>query len=68
MKYRLFEGGYEAFLDHRVPDEYKDVVVDELPQEIIDAGKEAMKPKSSLEDEIKELRMRIEALEKSSKG
>ena len=65
MKYRLFDGGYEGFLDHRVPDEYKDVVVDELPQEIIDAGKEAMKPKPSLQDEVAELRVRIETLEKA---
>lgn len=43
MKYRLFEGGYESFLDHRVPDEYRDIVVDELPQEIIDAEQEAVK-------------------------
>jgi len=43
MKYRLFDGGYESFLDHRVPDEYKDIVVDKLPQEIIDAEKESMK-------------------------
>jgi len=35
MKYRLFDGGYESFLDHRVPDEYKDIVVDELPPEYI---------------------------------
>ena len=31
MKYRLFEGGYEGFLDDRVPVEYQDIVVDELP-------------------------------------
>ena len=43
MKYRLFDGGYESFLDHRIPDEYKDMVVDELPQEIINAEKEAIK-------------------------
>ena len=36
MKYRLFEGGYEGFLDDRVPVEYKDIVVDKLPQNIID--------------------------------
>jgi len=35
MKYRLFEGGYESFLDHRVPEEYKDIVVDELPPEYL---------------------------------
>ena len=63
MKYRLFEGGYEGFLDHRVPDEYKDIVVDELPQEIIDAQKEAMKPRPSLADEVTELKARIEVLE-----
>ena len=40
MKYRLFDGGYESFLDHRVPREYQDIVVDELPQEIIEAEKE----------------------------
>ena len=33
MKYRLFDGGYESFLDDRIPDEYKDIVVDELPSE-----------------------------------
>lgn len=33
MKYRLFDGGYESFLDHRVPEEYKDIVVDVLPPE-----------------------------------
>jgi len=43
MKYRLFEGGYESFLDHRVPDEYKNVVVAKLPKAIIDAEKAAMK-------------------------
>lgn len=43
MKYRLFEGGYEGFLDHRVPEEYKDVVVAKLPKAIIDAEKEIMK-------------------------
>jgi len=63
MKYRLFTGGYESFLDHRVPDKYRDIVIDELPQEIIDAEKEAMKPKPSLEDELRELKARIEALE-----
>lgn len=35
MKYRLFDGGYESFLDHRVPEEYKDIVVDELPPEYL---------------------------------
>lgn len=43
MKYRLFEGGYESFLDHRVPEEYKDVVIPKLPKAIIDAEKEVMK-------------------------
>ena len=43
MKYRLFDGGYESFLDHRVPDEYKDVVVDKLPKAIVDAEKEIMR-------------------------
>ena len=43
MKYRLFDGGYESFLDHRVPKEYKKIVIDELPQEIIDAEKESMR-------------------------
>jgi len=43
MKYRLFDDSYESFLDHRVPDEYKDIVVDELPQKIIDAEKESMR-------------------------
>lgn len=37
MKYRLFEGGYEGFLDDKVPMEYKDIVVDKLPKVIIDA-------------------------------
>lgn len=36
MKYRIFEGGYESFLDDRVPEEYKNIIVDKLPQEIID--------------------------------
>ena len=42
MKYRLFDGGYESFLDHRVPDEYKKTVVNKLPKAIVDAEKEAM--------------------------
>lgn len=43
MKYRLFEGGYESFLDYRVPKEYKDIVVTKLPKAIIDAEKAVMK-------------------------
>ncbi len=35
MKYRLFEGGYEGFLDDRVPEEYKDIVVGKLPPEYL---------------------------------
>lgn len=42
MKYRLFDGGYESFLDHRVPEEYKNVVVTKLPKVIIDTEKESM--------------------------
>ena len=43
MKYRLFDGGYESFLDHRVPDEYKDITVNKLPKAIVDAEKESMR-------------------------
>ncbi len=43
MKYRLFDGGYESFPDNRVPEEYKEIVVNKLPQEIIDAEKETTK-------------------------
>ena len=66
MKYRLFAGGYESFLDHRVPKEYRDIVVDELPREIIEAEKavfaepsenEKLKARiTDLEAAIKELR------------
>ena len=63
MKYRLFNGGYESFLDHRVPAEYKDIVIDKLPQEIIDAEKEAMKPKPDpLEERVKMLEDEITLL------
>ena len=65
MKYRLFDGGYESFLDHRISDEYKDIVIDKLPQEIIDAEKEAMKPKPSLEDEVAGLKARMETVERA---
>jgi len=53
--YRLFEGGYEGFLDDRVPAEYKDIVVDKLPQSIIDAEK-------AIEQEIKEKADYVEAM------
>ena len=43
MKYRLFDGGYESFLDHRVPDEYKKTVVNKLPKAIVDAEKESVR-------------------------
>ena len=54
MKYRLFEGGYESFPDYRVPDEYKDIVVDELPKEIIDAEKELIR-KTEVQAKIRPL-------------
>ncbi len=62
MKYRLFDGGYESFLDRRVPEEYKNIVVDQLPQEIIDAETEAFKPKKSLQEEIEILKERFNKL------
>ena len=49
MKYRLFEGGYESFPDHRVPEEYKDIVVDELPREVIEAEKAMLEEPSETE-------------------
>ncbi len=70
MKYRLFEGGYEGFLDDRVPAKYKDIVVDKLPQNIIDAEKvmqqEAQKKAdyiAAMPDLVKSLETRIVTLE-----
>lgn len=65
MKYRLFDGGYESFPDDRVPEEYRNIVIDELPKEIIDAEKERMSARPKTEMEIEELKARIEALEES---
>ena len=70
MKYRLFEGGYEGFLDDKVPAEYKDIVVDKLPQEIIDAeivlqqeAKETDEYIAAMPDLVKSLEARIKILE-----
>lgn len=57
MKYRIIQYSdgyeYESFLDDRVPTEYKDIVVDKLPPEIIAAEKEAER-KMNVRTEIKE--------------
>ena len=70
MKYKLFEGGYEGFPDDRVPAEYKDIVVDKLPQSIIDAEiamqQEAQDKADYIEampDLVKSLEARIATLE-----
>ena len=72
MKYRLFEGGYEGFLDDRVPVEYQDIVVDKLPQNIIDAEvtiqQEAQDKAdyiAAMPDLVKSLESRIAGLEKA---
>ena len=52
----------EGFLDNRVPEEYRDVVVDNLPQEIIDAEIEASKPRKSAQEEIEILKERFNKL------
>ena len=73
MKYRLFEGGYEGFLDDRVPAEYKDVIVDKLPQEIIDIEitmQQEAQDKADyiavMPDLVKSLEARIATLESKS--
>ena len=57
MKYRIIQYPdgyeYESFLDNKVPTEYKDIVVDSLPQEIIDAEKKAER-KMNVRAQIKE--------------
>ncbi len=70
MKYRLFEGGYEGFLDDRVPAEYKNIVVDKLPQEITDVGitmqqegQEKAEYIAAMPDLVRSLEIRIAALE-----
>ena len=70
MKYRLFEGGYEGFLDDRVPAEYKDIVADKLPQNIIDAeiilqqeAQEKAEYIAAMPDLVKTLETRIAVLE-----
>ncbi len=70
MKYRLFEGGYEGFLDDRVPAEYKDIVMDKLPQNIIDAEitmQQEVQEKAdyiaTMPDLVKSLETRISVLE-----
>ncbi len=70
MKYRLFEGGYEGFLDDRVPVEYQDIVVDKLPQSIIDAEitmqqetREKAEYIAAMPDLVKTLETRIAVLE-----
>ena len=72
MKYRLFEGGYEGFLDDRVPAEYQDIVVDKLPQNIIDAEitiqREAQEKAdyiAAMPDLVRSLETRIAGLEKA---
>ncbi len=70
MKYRLFDGGYESFLDDRVPAEYKDIVIDKLPQNIIDAEKTMQQEAqdkanyiAAMPDLVKSLEIRIATLE-----
>ena len=63
MKYRLIEGGYESFLDHRVPEEYKDIVVDKLPEAIIEVEKAALERPTKIE----QLEARITDLEAAIK-
>ena len=70
MKYRLFEGGYEGFLDDRVPVEYQNIVVDKLPQSIIDAeiilqqeAQEKAEYIAAMPDMVKSLETRIATLE-----
>ncbi len=70
MKYRLFDGGYEGFLDSNVPVEYKDIVIDKLPQNIIDAeiilqqeAREKADYIAVMPDLIKSLEARLGALE-----
>lgn len=57
MKYKIkrYPDGYEyeSFLDGKVPEEYKDIVVDELPQDIKDAEKESLR-KADARAKIKE--------------
>lgn len=57
MKYRIIQYSdgyeYESFLDGKVPAEYKDIVVDELPSDIIAAEKEAER-KMKVRAQIKE--------------
>ena len=74
MKYRLFEGGYEGFLDDRIPAEYKDIVVDKLPHEIIDAeitmqqeAQEKADYIAAMPELVKELQERITTLEEATK-
>ncbi len=70
MKYRLFDGGYEGFLDSNVPAEYKDIVVDKLPQSIIDVeitvqheAQEKVEYIAAMPDLVKSLETRIATLE-----
>ncbi len=57
MKYRIIQYPdgyeYESFLDDKVPAEYKDIVVDKLPVDIIAAEKEAER-KINVRAQIKE--------------
>ena len=57
MKYRIIQypdgHEYESFLDGKVPAEYKDIVVDELPPDITAAEKEAER-KMKVRGEIRE--------------
>ncbi|KKL88475.1 hypothetical protein LCGC14_1924320 [marine sediment metagenome] len=57
MKYRIIQYSdgyeYESFLDNKVPEEYKDIIVDKLPPEIIAAEKESRR-KENVRTQIKE--------------
>ncbi len=57
MKYRIIQYPdgyeYESFLDGKVPGKYTDIVVDELPADIIAAEKEAER-KMNVRAQIKE--------------
>ena len=74
MKYRIIQYPdgyeYESFLDDKVPAKYKDIVVDKLPQEIIDAeitmqqeAQEKADYLAAMPDLVKSLKTRIATLE-----
>lgn len=63
MKYRLFEGGYESFPDNFVPEEYENIVIDKLPQEIVEAELKVEKEAKEKEDYIKAIPDLVKALQ-----